>query len=335
MADYLQELLSRNQEYSEEIVLSNNDSSDPNDDSAFSPQRKRKAGGRSESPSEPEIDEEATKRMKVDKMAADFIQATRTGSVEVMQSLVSAGADVNAKVCGCSAIFYAAFYGRNETINFLADMDAELDSTNLNGETALFWAVERGQYEAVELLLKRGAKVSAMDQRGYTALHKAAKMGSLPMVQLLVETGQADVNQISNSSELEGTSALQEAAYWGKEDVAQYLIENNAKVDLVNKQGRNALYKAVYRNHPNVVRILVENGADMDMPSDARQRSSLHWASFFGHLEVVKVLLENGADLDKKDKSKSTCDDIAKMKSHKEIAQFFAEWRKKMAQSTY
>ena len=76
--------------------------------------------------------------------------------------------DVNAKVCGCSAIFYAAFYGRNEMINFLFDLEADLDSTNLNGETALFWAVEREQYSSVELLLNKGAKVSIVDQKGFT-----------------------------------------------------------------------------------------------------------------------------------------------------------------------
>jgi len=70
----------------------------------------------------------------------DLIEAARRGDTAAVQSLLTKGADVNAK-------------GRN-------------------GATALIWASENGHLEVVQALLAKGAAVNAKNDDGVTALIK-------------------------------------------------------------------------------------------------------------------------------------------------------------------
>lgn len=99
-----------------------------------------------------------------------LVQATRAGSFAKMQVLVEKGADVNAKVVGCTALMYAAFYGRDEMVSYLLENGASVDAQNLNGITALHWAVEKNQYSTIELLLKAGANANLPDTSGCTGM---------------------------------------------------------------------------------------------------------------------------------------------------------------------
>jgi len=95
------------------------------------------------------IEEQKGKKQKTDedfetiqKRESDLVQAARAGSLEVVKMLISNGTNVNAQVCGCTSLMYAAFYGRELMITFLIDNGADLNVQNLSGETALMWAVE-------------------------------------------------------------------------------------------------------------------------------------------------------------------------------------------------
>jgi len=326
LADYLDDLWARNQNSDEIVILREEENQEPVQES-----RKRKRKYEIVDVEE-EIRDEDVKRaktLKKQKLAAEFIQATRLGSLETMKLLVSKGVDVNDQVCGCSAIFYAAFYGRDEIVTFLADSGANLDATNLTGETALFWAVERNHCTTVELLLTRGADLNIADHKGMTALLKACRIGSVKMVAIMVETGSANVNKMCTSIESsDGTCPLHESAAAGHVDVVQYLLENGAKVDLQNSQGKTALYRAVSKNQLRVVQLLIDSGANMDR-QDSMQRTTAHWSTFFGHIDVLKLLIENGSDLDQRDKSNLTIDDIARIKKFSKIVEFLTQHRKR------
>jgi len=281
-------------------------------------------------PAKPKKSKPITTRALTDadpvKLASDLVQVTRSGSFSKMQSLVEKGANVNEKVVGCTALMYAAFYGRDEMVSYLLENGASLDEQNLNGITALHWACEKNQYSTIELLLKAGANANLTDTTGFTALHKAAKAGNLKMVELLVELGNADVNKDASKTLPSFPVILHEAVINGHEEVVKFLLDHGANVDQINHEGRTALHRAVLKNHSAIAQCLVDYLADINIV-DANKRTPLHWAAFFGFTECFKILVDNGADVSLRDKSSATAEDIAVSKGRDPILQWLAEWK--------
>jgi len=312
---YLEDLLKRNfSEQEEEIVIDR--------DISIYDGRKRKDFDVLEEPKgKKQKTFEEDDFETIQKRESDLVQAARAGSLDIVKMLITNGANVNAQVCGCTSLMYAAFYGRELMVTFLIDNGANTNLQNLSGETALMWAVERQNWTSVEILLQRGVNTNLTDIQGKTALHKASKLGLMKFVELLVEKGNADVNQVAKGDNLDGCSALQEAAYFGKSDIVIFLVEHGARVNQQNKLGRTALHRAASKNDVDVIQTLLDNGSDIDQV-DQSGKTAIHWATFYGNLNVVKVLVENGADLTKTDKAKCTCAAIAKTKQHTQILQF-------------
>jgi len=253
------------------------------------------------------------------------VQAARTGDFASMKKLIEQGGNVNEKVCGCTALMYAAFYGRDEMTEYLLKLGAKIDECNLSGQTALIWAVERNYYSTAKILLHAHANADIADKKGLTALHKAVRSGNLNIVQLLIEEGRANID-MQASKEFDCCTALQDASFYGYREIVQYLLEHEASVDQRNAQGRTALHRAVYKNHSAIVQLLLDCGADLNARENTA-RTAIHWAAFFGHLDTFKCLLENGADIHLKDKAGLTMDTIAKNRKQRHILDYFAQWQ--------
>ena len=69
----------------------------------------------------------------------------------------------------------AAFYGRKEIVELLLSKGADVNAKDSKGETALMVAAFYGRKETVELLLSKGADVNAKDNEGKTALISSAR----------------------------------------------------------------------------------------------------------------------------------------------------------------
>ena len=158
--------------------------------------------------------------------------AAEEGDVNLIRTLLEAGADVDAQCLVCS--------------DFRRD----------RGVTALMIASRDGRTEAVEALLEAGADVDARDSAGFTALVHAARGGDAgsvrellfgtraggdaETVEALLEAG-ADVDaQDSN-----GRSVLMWAATAGNAESVKALLEAGADVDAESSRGRTALMHAI------------------------------------------------------------------------------------------
>jgi ankyrin repeat protein len=118
-------------------------------------------------------------------------RAAGVGSLELVEILLDAGAQVNAKdKDGRTAIFKAAYYSSN--LNILAKLinaGADIHAVGNNGMTCLIEAAGAGRAENVRLLLNKGAKVNARSNLNETALIHAAAGGHLEVVRLLLSAG--------------------------------------------------------------------------------------------------------------------------------------------------
>ncbi|MFN7924253.1 MAG: ankyrin repeat domain-containing protein [Bryobacteraceae bacterium] len=155
-----------------------------------------------------------------------LIDASRSGDVESVRALISAGADVNAATpTGVTALSEAVMFQRAEIVRVLLDKgaspanpasvlrfpilslaamrpsteiasmllksDADVNSADVNGNKPLMWAGanEQGNSKMVELLIKAGADVKARNKAGETALDWALRRGETAVVRHLRAAG--------------------------------------------------------------------------------------------------------------------------------------------------
>lgn len=120
---------------------------------------------------------------------------------------------------------------------------------------------------------------------------------------------------------------LMAAAYYGKAQIAQQLLEHGAQVDYVGAHGRKALEVAILNKEAEVVQVLVDHGAQVNVPgftmghpinlaqnrpqllrillaaganpdtrSKDRGETVLQQAVFSYHPDVVQLMIDAGAD---------------------------------------
>jgi len=187
-----------------------------------------------------------------------LLGAVDAGDIELVQSLISKGADVNVK--------------------------------NNRGETLLH-LVKRGHRDIAELLIVKGADVNARDNAGNTPLITPFGMPK-DVAELLIAKG-ADVNANNNGNE----TALMRAAITGRRDLAELLIDKGADVSAKDRAGRTPLHYAAgqgSQNHKEVVELLIAKGADINAKNNMQQ-TALSLAKEQGHDEIVELLRRHGA----------------------------------------
>src|SRR6266513_2899517 len=181
-----------------------------------------------------------------------LLEAAKARNTAEVQKLLGQGADANAKDnAGWTALIWAAYFGRNDSVRALLEKGADVNAKDNDGWTALFWAAFSGRAEIVRALLEKGADVNAMDDSGKTVLMSAAVRGHASTVRALLEKG-ADVNAKSKA----GRTALMSAADLGHLDTVRALLEQGADVDAKDKQGDTALRLAEKYKYSSIVALL-------------------------------------------------------------------------------
>jgi hypothetical protein len=119
-------------------------------------------------------------------------------ALAMVTALLEAGADVNSRHDGFTALFWASYRGnRNSVKLLLAQPGIKLDEITVDGFTALMAAAEHGHAEILEMLLKAGANVRIANKRGETATILAQK--KLDKQQAVLERQQAIVSRLQSA----------------------------------------------------------------------------------------------------------------------------------------
>lgn len=154
--------------------------------------------------------------LETGKLPTPLIRAVLQDSIDLVNLLVTHGADVNAS---------AKYWG----------------VTHLPLQTA----AARGDLEIIRTLHALGANINAVTEDGWTASHCAARDGQHDALRVLIVDYQADKDMCLAN----GSSVLHLAAANGYSKCVDVCLETGLEVDTQNNDGMTALHWAVDKSH--------------------------------------------------------------------------------------
>jgi len=275
--------------------------------------------------------------------ATAMYAACINGNAAMIEALIKAGVDVNAPFLthGETALMFAARTGNPAAVKVLLDHGANVNAhERLRETTAMMWAAEQDHADVIKMLADKGADVNVQGKKekpqkqygandnsgaaqwvgGLTALVLASREGAIESVKTLLDL-KADINKASGDN----STALLVAIQNGHYDVATFLVNHGANIDLVNDKGWSPLYLAVKHRTietgtipvPNsdqampFIKLILEKGVNVNVRSksntEIRNGQRATWfneagatpfmrAALCGDIEVMKMLLAKGAD---------------------------------------
>jgi len=112
------------------------------------------------------------------------------------------------------------------------------------------------------------------------------------------------------------------ASQQGRSDVLNFLIEQNAALDVIDEYGNNALWAACYAETSGCIEVLIDAGVDINYQNSASGATALIFAASSGREAVVEQLLAAGADPDLKTHDDFSALDLA---STRKILKFLSK----------
>ncbi|MBE9178150.1 ankyrin repeat domain-containing protein [Oculatella sp. LEGE 06141] len=242
--------------------------------------------------------------------------AARSGSRQVVEMLISSGADVNSlDESGKAPIHWAARGGYLDVMRCLAENGANLNLCSKDSYLALHYAIQCQNPEIVEFLLKKEVlvdeyasvmlgridQIRAFINIGFNVNETYTKLNTYPIfdaiefqhlnvVRLLIQVG-ASVHNVLDSN---GATVLHLHGSVKNIHIFNSLISAGANIYLRDYKGFTPLHVAARSGCSNVVARLVELGADID--SIAEDGSTPLWqAAYSQNQQATECLLSAGA----------------------------------------
>ena len=227
-----------------------------------------------------------------------FFYACEFGHKHIVEYLISKTNLETRDKLGQNALILSVVNGRNDIAKILIDNNININATDLQGKTALVHAIETNNidlvnmlYDAgcdasilpnnkrpllasailtknrdlISLLLEKGSDPTLKDGRGWTVLHFAAQTGALNALSIFIDDERT--KPLFTAQNADGQTPFMVAVFWGKNDVANFLIDK--QMDYCNIQdtnGNSALHYACKLNHTIIAYMIIEHPeADLNL----------------------------------------------------------------------
>ncbi len=239
--------------------------------------------------------------------------AAAAGHIEIVEYLLSKGADIDARNnANQNPLLYAAYNGKTPVVKLLLEKGADFKELDRYGRTVLHYPAREGHKDVVEILVNKGMNITVEDGMGISALQFAIQGGHAGIVDVFIASKALNVGSDT------GRMALHLAAKQGQKEIADLLIEKGASTTTKDDMEASLLHNAAIGGLEELSMHLIEAGAPLN-DLDKRGRTPLHYAVKQGSLDITKLLVEKGAELDIKGNDERTALHIAEDWEFKDI----------------
>lgn len=228
--------------------------------------------------------------------------AANAGDTAGFSYLLKQGLDVKSEDDqGANVVHYAMSGGSRTMLKYLASRGLDYKFMSSRGYSPIMAALMWKQMSTVEFLLENGMNINErIPTENFTMLQLACISGSPEIARFLIDKG-ADVNLEENS----GFTALFWAVTGNDAELTLALLQKGADVNHKTKDGQTPLLSAVDGDSLSMVRLLVDKGADVNT-ADADGKTALHHAAVRGNMQTLTFLIDRGVPVNAKDKSGMT-----------------------------
>ena len=177
-------------------------------------------------------------------------------------------------------------------------------------------AINNSQVHFLQSYVENGGDYLSKDCHNETPFYISCKEGKFEHVSYLVNLIDINIFEMCND-----TNALYAATFGGNIDIVKLLLTkgyDSNQINLRQKEGCTAFYCACQMYNIEIAQYLLDNGAEIDIP-DEDGNTSLKSAVVRGNFELFTFLLDRGANPLFKDNNGETCIQIAQFKKRNQM----------------
>jgi ankyrin repeat protein len=220
-----------------------------------------------------------------------------------------------------SLLHYAVLGSAMDVIQYLLDLDINVNMVDSHGETPLFDCARKGKLDIAKLLISKFATVNVENRVGELPIHLAAFKGEIDMIKLLIESG-----SYLNKKTAEDKLPVHYAIAGGRVDVIPFLLkEGNQSWFIKDTYGNTLLHHAAKTSSVQTIDLLLNQNLDPNALNDQFE-SPIFNAVRFGTIDTLRLLLASDAYIDIHNRRYETPIDTAMIFDKKDVLKYLSEY---------
>lgn len=227
-----------------------------------------------------------------------LITAILANNIPEIESLIKTGENVNQSFDGFTPIQYAQKLRKTKIIKLLIENNADLRIYDRDNESPLQHILTKFKESSALSILKSLPDIHIADiYDRNTALHYAARRNYTKCIDYLIDQG-ANPNTLNRQGQSPIFFAAKSGAWHSIELLANRSADVNLR-DIKDKKLWSPIFHAISKSHVGCVAELIKHGADVNLVDDAGL-TPIFYA--FHDFQLVSLLVTNGANLEVVDK---------------------------------
>ncbi|XP_051155863.1 putative ankyrin repeat protein RF_0381 [Leptopilina boulardi] len=178
-----------------------------------------------------------------------------------------------------------------EDVNIDKDYKTLIEKIKKRVKSPLITAIQKNDVKVVKQLLNNRDK-SNLTYKTVTPLLYAAKYGHLEIVKLLFSHGYQKIEIRKGNNR----TPLYFAVKNSHVNIVKYLVENDSKINLSNRDRHFLARKCILNNRLDILKCLIDSNEGINYV-DSSSKTLLHYSAANGYLDILKYLIECGAEI--------------------------------------